>query len=1163
MNQKAQRTEVQFPPLLNLQDDHPHIATDFRSVEKINAPYINGMLMPFWREEYQYENKPVWDLHNNRYEIKDGFLTKNGEELFAVDNTHFEKEDVTEEFSKYLAFDFSSDGKLAKLEWETGTNSISLNFNGTTITESNLFVNGVILTSRVRVIGNTAIAAVVYEVGNVLKLLYMNTSVNRKQKIDITWCTTTPKTTSDSNTFVNTAIGIKNPSPVINIANPLTNVYAISLVSNYGEVLYTRTEGYFTFVDNNGSYIYGTNWAAIGGSSIETIQNFQFTNFNFSYSYSSTPTTFQVYQRDNKWYYTNNPTTEVPNSDDISFSPQLIPNETITYEDVVYQVYRATQYANRVVFKSAVDNLHSHSASISVSFNDDYISPSTAYSNNAVTIDHTSNAWYSLSVKPIAADITYNGSHYTVNNMNSIYTITEELSPTQTSAYYITAPQVFLDNGKLYSFYTIPEASTNSDSFGITYPNNTLLVESGTLTSISGNNYSFTIIEAHLVNSYTPYGVSNSIAVEQNFWSSSNKMTIGTRTPRQIYTTKTGNDQIGANVKYTEYSNSNCSDMLYYAGTLPRNDQPFYRDVTSGGEYMAWFNPGGFRSNIKSNWNILYYVDEFGSVQKQGISYGNGNKMGTLVIPFGSINDSSYISCSDNFVVYCDYNNVYWKVEIKEGAQLFPVFDNQYIVVNTTSYWNMWDAYKNRKLHYATDYNNRTKIGLTRTEYRTTGAAYPLGFDKYYTLLPGRKYATAINQSYNILPRSPVTSMLPSVFTLSHSPTENDISSLIHTYFSEADESREVQAIDIYYQLTGISDTTAKYQCSVKVFTNNQQIYRDGNIIDTIFTENNSILFITDILSKFINGAGNNDFVVENQAKYPLKYNNQNKPMFLYNITTGVDSEGVKWFFVIQGQYYAVIGEKLYAMIYSNGLISQSDAIVDIRDLKYVGNTPAIAFFVNPYTKQMYSFTGDANLQQIFDCSKFSFELVNDEITHWYDESTQSIYIKTNKGLLVFGPQNTYLLSEFTDTNDIEFVDGDIHIVGAKVNTLRYYHDIQEYTDLPIEIETSFWGIGSNESTSIDRWNITLYDPEHREQDIEFMVRSITDVSTQSETKKLHINSNDWDKWSHSTLLSYSPKLIKGQGIRLTVKTHSAIQKIVPHVMDNNTGTTTRGKFEV
>ena len=1155
-NQKAQRAEIEFPPLLNLQEDRPRVASDFRSVEHINAPYINGMMMPFWHKNYKYTNKPVWDLYNNKYEIIDGFLTKNGNNLFAVDDYHFEKEDVTDEFSQYMAFDFSDDGKLAKMEWNTGTNSVSLNFNGTTLTQENLFVNGVVLTSRVRVIGSTAIGIVAFEVGNVLKMLYMNTSANRKQIVNITWCTTTPKTASNTNTFVNTSITVKNPSPIINICSPLTNVIGVSLISNYGEVLYTRKEGYFTFVDNNGSYIYGTNWAASGGSATETIQNYQFTNFLFSAAYNTTQSNFRVYHRDNKWYYVENPTTEVPNSDDISFSPQAT-SEVITYENVEYQVYRATQYSNRTQFNSFVDNLHSHSASISVNINGNNYSANYNSSTLEASIDVSSNSWISQKNIPTNVIITYNGNNYNVPTINKQFTITETLTPTTQSANYITAPQVFLDNGKLYSWYTIPEAASSTGSQPITFPNGTLIVESGSLSAISGNNYTFSIIEAHLVNSYTPYGRENSIAIEQNFWASSLKMaSSGCLAPYDLYIAKTTQSAFSASVKYTEYSNSNCCDMLYYAGTIPRSDQKFFTNATASSEDVAWFNPGGYRSNIKGNWNIMYYIGSVGEVAMQGISYGEGNRMGTLITPFASIGDTSYISAANNFVVYSDSNNKYWKIEVKSGALLSSIFDNQYIIVNTTSYWNMWDSNKNRKFHYATDYNNRAKMGLTRTEYRANASTY-------FTYADRRKYATSINQSYNNLPRLPVTSMLPSTLSLSHTPYEDDISPYMHTYYCEADEAREVQAIDVYFQGRSTTDTSCKYICSIKVFSNTEQIYRDGNIVDTVFTENSSILFITDLLSKFINGAGNNDFVVENQAKYPLKYNTQNKPMFLYNFTSGIDTEGVKWFFVIQGQYYAVIGEKLYAMIYSNGLISQSDAIVDIRDLKYVGNTPAIAFFVNPYTRQVYSFTGDANLQQIFDASKYVFEVIDGEITHWYDESTQSIYIKTQQGLLVFGPQNTYCLEEFTDTTDIEFVDGDIHIVGNEVDTLRYYHDREGYDDLPIKIETSFWGIGANEITSIDRWNITLYDPEHREQDVEFAVRSLTDVSTLSETKKLHIDKNAWDKWSHSVLLSYSPKLIKGQAIRLSIKTDSAIQKIVPHVADNKAPTTTNSKFQV
>ena len=1156
-NSKAQRAEIVFPPLLNLQEDRPKVASDFRSVEHINAPYINGMLMPLWKDTYKYTNKPVFDYKNNRYEIIDGFLTKNGNNLFAVDNYHFKKEDVTEEYQNYLAFDFSNDGKLAKLEWDTGTNSISLSFNGTTLTESNLFVNGVILTSRVRVIGNTAIGVVVYEVANSLYMLYMNTSANRKQKVSVTWCTITPQT-STGNAFIPTAITIKNPSPIINIANPLTNVIGVSLVSNYGEVLYTRKEGYFTFVDNNGSYLYGTGWYAKVGSSTETIQNYQFTNFLFSVGYNSTPTNISVYQRNGTWYYAADPTVEVPNSDDISFSPSIT-SQTITYEGVQYYVYIATKYSNRTQLNSFIDDLHSHSASISVKINGTTYSDNYDSSTREASIDVSSDSWVRQNNAPTNVVITYNGNTYNVDNINKQYTITETLTPTTQTAAYSVAPNVFLDNGNLYAWYTIPEAAHTSGSQPITLVQDSIIVESASLASITGSGYTFNAIETHLVNSYTKYGRENSIAVGQNFWDSSFKMASdGIRAPFDIYTTPFGTETISASVKYTEYSNSNCSDMLYYAGTISRNDQLFYHTAKANSEDVAWFNPGGFRSKLKGNWNMLYNVDSVGSVYILGLSYSEtDNKMGTLVSPLATISDIGYISAADNFIVYCDSNNKYWKISKEEGAVLASVFDNKYIIVNTTSYWNMWDSDKNRKFHYATDYNNRTKFGLTRTEYRSTVSTY-------YTYADRRKYATCINASYNNLPRLPITSIIPATLSLSHTLTETDISPYIKTYFSEADEAREVQAIDVYFQGTSSSETSTRYICSVKVFTNGNQIYRDGNIVDTVFAENKSTIFITDIFSKFINGAGNNDFVIENEAKYPLIYNTQNKPMFLYNFTSGIDAEGVKWFFVIQGQYYAVIGEKLYAMIYSNGLISQSDAIVDIRDLYYVGNTPAIAFFVNPYTKQVYSFTGDANLQQIFDASKYNFDLVADNITHWYDESTQSIYIKTEQGLLVFGPQNTYCLEEFTDTSDIEFVDGDIHIIGGEnVDSLRYYHDIEKYEDLPIKIETSFWGLGANEITTIDRWNITLYDPEHREQDVELTVRSLTDVSTLAETKKLHVNKNDWDKWSHSVLLSYSPKLIKGQAIRLSIITDSAIQKIVPHVMDNSAPTPTKSKFEV
>lgn len=186
-------------------------------------------------------------------------------------------------------------------------------------------------------------------------------------------------------------------------------------------------------------------------------------------------------------------------------------------------------------------------------------------------------------------------------------------------------------------------------------------------------------------------------------------------------------------------------------------------------------------------------------------------------------------------------------------------------------------------------------------------------------------------------------------------------------------------------------------------------------------------------------------------------------------------------------------------------------------------------------------------------------------IQFWYDKGTQSIYIATDEGLLVFGPDNTYCLENFRNVADIEFVDGDIHIIEStgKETTLRYYHDRDGYEPLQIEFETEFWGLGADQITSIDRWSVTLYDPEHREQDIFFGIRTLTDVSTKAEEKKMHINANDWDEYTHSVLVHFTPSLIKGQGLRFSMKTVATIQKIVPSVQDNKAPTPTNSKFSI
>ena len=982
-NQKSVRSEVEFPPLLNLQEDKPRIAADFRSVEHNNAPYINGMLTSLWKKDYEFTNRPVYDYNNDRYEIDKDWLTKNGEDLFAVENKHFEKEDVTEEYNKYMAFDLDMDDQLAYMEWNTGLNSAKIVYGNSVLDTGPLYANGVVLTARVRCFNNgngqkECVGVIVYEVDTSQKIIYLETLHSKVEKHDLVWYFTQPKQ-STSEAFKKAALTVLNPSPIINICPLKNDSVGVSLVSNYGDVLFTRKEGFYTFIhwneDSSNSMHWGQDLLPQSGSATEIIKKYNISNFTFDAQNTSVADYVDVYKRDGVWYYVSNPDDVVPDSDSIYFTPAYLQNQKVIYDGKEYQMYRAKCYTKKTSFTSFVDNAYGKDVYITAYFSDGTTSAKTKFVDNKVSITHENNSWDESKIRVYKVDIDFGGTTYSPEYASNNYSIVQDSSPETISASYIVAPNVFLDNGNMYSFYTIPSAPEDKSEQPMTLPDNCLIIESGTLNAFDTTNHTYSVnaIEAHLTNSFCPYPRENSIAVGQNFWNSSIKFASkGIRSPYDIYVAKTAAETISKSVKYTEYSNSNCSDMLYYAGTCPRNDQKFYKYATNNSEDVAWFNPGGFRAPLKNGtpWNILYYVDSTGAVAVQGVSYSKDDEaMGTLVTPFASPAKVQYIAGGKNSVIFVDGHERIYRIDIKDGAEISSIFDNHYIIVNTTSYWNMWDAQRLRKFHYATDYNNRAKIGLTRSKYRTVNASF-------YTLLRSRQMASAINPNYSILPRLPVSSVIPGAVALAHWVSTQDYIENIHIYNSICEEARETQPIDIFCQGADTSNVAVMYVASVKPYISGNQIYRDSNLELTSYSDSKAILAVADILSKFIDGAGNHSLIVEGSSKYVLTYNNQNKPTFLYSLVSGIDVDDVKWFFVIQGQYYAVIGEKLYALIYSNGMISQSDAIVDIPDLYYCGNTPAIAFFVNPYTKQVYSFTGDANLQPIFSAGKYHFKVI-------------------------------------------------------------------------------------------------------------------------------------------------------------------------------------------
>ena len=178
-------------------------------------------------------------------------------------------------------------------------------------------------------------------------------------------------------------------------------------------------------------------------------------------------------------------------------------------------------------------------------------------------------------------------------------------------------------------------------------------------------------------------------------------------------------------------------------------------------------------------------------------------------------------------------------------------------------------------------------------------------------------------------------------------------------------ESAFIQPIDIFYQST--TAVAANYQFSIipeRVQTRTITTSLIGTVYQVRVGQLSPSLWV-----KIVDGTGNTDVAIEGRNAYPLVYD-VDTPVFLYDVSSTLTN--VDAMFILQGQYYAVINNKIYSLIYSNGAIAEMDAIVEVRGFRYVGSTTSIAFFYSERMRAFYSFTGDANLQHIFDASKIS-----------------------------------------------------------------------------------------------------------------------------------------------------------------------------------------------
>ena len=1244
MNNKASKSQIQFPPLLNLCNDRPHVDSTFRNWEKNNSPYLNDMISPVYIKDSGVAG--VYDYYGRKHQIVDGNWTIDGTSYISNLNHKFTR--TVLDSLDMLSVAFDNDGKYWYLN-----SSLQLMKEDQTMTQ--LEVSGSFVTSRMVYRNDNLYIALISKLGNnsYIKFYVHDTRNNilreRFNKI-INWYRQIASSAVDTNSTFE-QISIDNIDPIINIGFDAFGVPWVSLVSNYGSAIDTRYNGFATYDGYYGNQI--GNELTFSTDSV---------NFNAPVHYKDTASASYEISKDGNvflshrvawgerhlsksytgwrsfsvWVLVSDPselstlglthgmgyylctytTSTVTGNRDIGtqqgkdweisndywYSTSEFPfSDYVITENVSGTFFHGSHYldtsydiavVNREFYNFAYVNISFGNIqfiggvtdegvpSFDVSFNVDFPSQADLISQNGwdgynvgnyfkgtenVTVGVNemglSNTAQLLVFYDSEDDDPYDEPYVEWNLQGVITGTNVALQYDGTHTYTIPSnkltayPCVVLDNGNFYTMTGFVQPTTSALSTNEWLP-------MAASVRLLGTTIRFDSFSEAIHTNNTNYEIrSNSVIVNQNLFAQTIKYSRNSISPAEL----AAGTAESTNAYVMEVYNSNCTDLKYMPGTSRYTGFNYYSDFilkgsTSGAEedrlvyctigHRVKVNPVDNNAGFK----LLFNTTTDNSCYIQGISWANSEDyIGTLLTPWQEVSEDFYPASFGDRVIYKNkYDEIIMIQRVEDVPEFTAIFDNKYILLNTDNYWNLYDSSRNKWFHYASDWNFRCLGGSTVVSEMSCyySSVYSFMF-RYLAASQNQVIArTASRTLYSNPNIYPVASWQTPLYSKARILVGNES---LYGANEPAFSLSIPLGVDVYHTRTpntstsGIGDAYYQYTYYNGVKTFNTTI--SGQTY-TITTATSSFLNPS-LFATYLDGAGNNDLVYDLKEAYTVSYYN-NVPTFIYLISSEVN--GADAFFVIQGQFYAIMDDKICSVSYSNSALASKDPIIDINGMKFVGNNPMIAFFWSERYKAFYSFTGDANLEHIYNANKFS----NLTGEHYYDKSTQTIYVPTDKGLLCFGPKNTYILEQFKNVSLVQFTSDNVtHIEDGNKDYSLVYYDTDGYEVNNVDLESSFYGTGATESTSIDRWNITLYDLEgtHPSGEVKVSVRSLTDITVKSEEKTIKITPDMWDKWSNSILITYNPKLIKGQGIRIYVNSPFIIQSITAHVMDNGTGT--------
>lgn len=524
--------------------------------------------------------------------------------------------------------------------------------------------------------------------------------------------------------------------------------------------------------------------------------------------------------------------------------------------------------------------------------------------------------------------------------------------------------------------------------------------------------------------------------------------------------------------------------------------------------------PGGLSTNLTPDIRLLYNE---GCVS--GVSVISGlDTIGSMVSGYGEVYDYAPVgwatTLNANFkrLSMVSYKTTEGFVVVsvnKEVNTSLKVLDNRYILLGIKSYYNVYDTKKKTWEHFAPDFNNRYILMIN---YRGDDSTWD-------TFQNNGKAATAVSAygaNYEVLNTSfPATIFAPYNFLLPKN-VSNLIGYGLDSYSPDTD-------IDIYYGLQETDGNAPEYRASLR----NGSHYSNPKLVGTIYAFNTAA--VPSMFSDFIEGHTNKGIIVESGHSYFQSYANATRPIYLIDISTQL--EGIEGYFIIQGQYFAIVNGVIYRFTQTGF----NDSIVQVDNMKLLGFTPYEAILWSETNKTIYSFTGDSLLRPFTQADS-----IENIYSSKYNPNTQSVYILTDDGAYIFNSEQLLRL-DYNQYKETFITKKGVCFKNDEELLFISYNKVDGYEVLPIELETQFYGEGSSIKSVNDCVYIRFFSKDAETGKIEISSSCLTEGTYNTDKKTITVNSGMWDKEHKTLFVRYQPRYQAATGFSVKIKSPFAI----------------------